>query len=95
MLAITNKKITKIKVAEWGTPKKYLKKILLIILQKLIFHNDVDVLKEKREREKFSHFLVRVDADVHMLRSPLNPCGRGRIHLSSKLPEASTASARS
>jgi hypothetical protein len=27
MLAITYKKITKIKVAEWGTPKKYLKKI--------------------------------------------------------------------
>jgi hypothetical protein len=26
MLAITYKKITKIKVAEWGTPKKYLKK---------------------------------------------------------------------
>jgi hypothetical protein len=29
MLAITYKKITKIKVAEWGTPKKYLKKLLL------------------------------------------------------------------
>jgi hypothetical protein len=28
MLAITYKKITKIKVAEWGTPKKYLKKML-------------------------------------------------------------------
>jgi hypothetical protein len=26
MLAITYKKITKIKAAEWGTPKKYLKK---------------------------------------------------------------------
>ncbi len=26
MLAITYKKITIIKVAEWGTPKKYLKK---------------------------------------------------------------------
>jgi hypothetical protein len=25
MLAITNTKITKIKVAKWGTPKKYLK----------------------------------------------------------------------
>jgi hypothetical protein len=28
MLAITYKKITKIKVAEWGTPKKYLKKYI-------------------------------------------------------------------
>jgi hypothetical protein len=53
------------------------------------------VKSERDERDKFSHLLVRVDADVHMLRSPLNPCGRGRINLSSKLPEASTASALS
>ncbi len=31
MLAITYKKIMKIKVAEWGTPKKYLKKTLRYI----------------------------------------------------------------
>jgi hypothetical protein len=30
MLAITYKKVTKIKIAEWGTPKKYLKKILFV-----------------------------------------------------------------
>jgi hypothetical protein len=32
MLAITYKKITKIKEAKWGTPKKYKKKKIIIII---------------------------------------------------------------
>jgi hypothetical protein len=38
MLAITYKKITKIKVAEWGTPKKYLKKIIFLLRRRPRFN---------------------------------------------------------
>jgi hypothetical protein len=50
MLAITYMKIMKIKVAKWGTPKKYLKKILLQLKIYTVIVSDGSNCKESGKR---------------------------------------------